>query len=511
MLNVLIVDDEVIVRTSLSGMVDWQQQGFCITGSAANGKAALNLLQSQPVDVLFTDIKMPILDGIGLLEQVRLLPRPPLVVVLSAYNEYDLVRRAFRLGAYDYILKSEITPASVQEVLQALRTRLGDGAGGQGVQNAESRQSRLRRLALGDQGAAADLLPEVWRLACFEIDNFQSQSLRFGTGLDSALVQPLLELAGQVPRIATKCVLAPVSFSRYVVLFCGQDAAEQAPSICRQLQRVWKDYMNLQCTVGISRLGEAEAQFQPQLQQCYSNITLKFVFGAGGVYTPAEEKLFCVRDALAREAQLRPLLENMGSAKGPGLIEIQQTLFSSLFAGTLQEAKTLALEMVYLVQMQLVDTGTDVWAVFNTQQEMDFYQQVCGLDNVRDVELWLSGIIRWVTRYLENNRVLSQMDIMDKACHFIADNYADPELNLAAVAGYVGLNDKYFSTRFNKEVGQSFVGYLVELRIARAKQLILKTDMRMYEVSEAVGFTSVEHFTRVFKKYTGVSPKNYHG
>lgn len=511
MLRVLIVDDEVIVRTSLSGMVDWEALGFCIVGTAANGKSALNIMQSEHVDVLFTDIKMPIMDGIELLTKMQDLQHPPLAVVLSAYDEYELVRRAFRLGAHDYILKNDITPAYVTDMLASIRKAAGPGTAGNKSAETQPQRETLRRMALGDMAQASSLLAGEWCLGCMEIDNFKTQSLRFGSQLETSLIQPMLELAGQIPRIATKCVITPVSFSRFILLFCGAETVGQAGSICRQLKKVWQDYINLQCTGGISKTGTGVQDFQPLLQECYSNITLKFIFGPGGVYTPAEEELFNIKKAAATQQKLRPLLEGMGSMKAQELINTQQTIFSSMLKGTLEEAKQLALETVYLIQMQLIDSGTDVWDVFNTEQQMDFYQQVCGLDTIRDVELWVTGIIRWVTRYLESTQVSSEMDIMDKARHFISDNYTNPELNLAAVAGYIGLNEKYFSTRFNKEVGKSFVGYLVELRIARAKQLILKTDMRMYEVSDAVGFTSVEHFTRVFKKHTGVSPKSYHG
>ncbi len=89
------------------------------------------------------------------------------------------------------------------------------------------------------------------------------------------------------------------------------------------------------------------------------------------------------------------------------------------------------------------------------------------------------------------------------------DNFNNPELSLRTVADYVGFNEKYFSTRFTKECGCTFITYLNDLRIRRAQELLLQTDMKMYEISEAVGYGSVEHFNHIFKKKMCKSPKEY--
>ena len=103
----------------------------------------------------------------------------------------------------------------------------------------------------------------------------------------------------------------------------------------------------------------------------------------------------------------------------------------------------------------------------------------------------------------------AQPDVMERARAFIRDNFVNPELTLKTVADYVGFNEKYFSTRFAKECGCTFISYLNGLRIERAGQLLLQTDMKIYEVCEAVGYHNVEHFNHVFKKKMGVMPKIY--
>lgn len=92
---------------------------------------------------------------------------------------------------------------------------------------------------------------------------------------------------------------------------------------------------------------------------------------------------------------------------------------------------------------------------------------------------------------------------------FMQDNFTNPELMLKTVADFVGFSEKYFSSRFTQECGCPFIGYLNDLRIGRAQELLLQTDMKIYEISDAVGYSSVEHFNHMFKKKLCMSPKDF--
>lgn len=89
------------------------------------------------------------------------------------------------------------------------------------------------------------------------------------------------------------------------------------------------------------------------------------------------------------------------------------------------------------------------------------------------------------------------------------DNFNNPELTLKTVADHVGFNEKYFSTRFTKECGCTFITYLNDLRIKRAQELLVRTNMKMYEISDSVGYASVEYFNHMFKKKLGISPRDF--
>lgn len=124
MIRVLIVDDDSLIHVTLRSMITWESYGYTVVFSCGNGNQALNYLKSHSVDLLITDIKMPGMNGLELMRQLRQQSRLPVTVALSGYDEFELVREAFRLGAYDYLLKEDINPVGLERLLTGLRQKV---------------------------------------------------------------------------------------------------------------------------------------------------------------------------------------------------------------------------------------------------------------------------------------------------------------------------------------------------------------------------------------------------
>ena len=88
--------------------MDWNELGYEVAGDAQNGEQALQILKKEQIDLVFTDMKMPVMDGIGLMQQINQMEKKPQIVALSGYDDFSLVRSAFKLGAFDYVLKEDI-------------------------------------------------------------------------------------------------------------------------------------------------------------------------------------------------------------------------------------------------------------------------------------------------------------------------------------------------------------------------------------------------------------------
>lgn len=118
MYKVIIADDDFLVRTYLKQMIDWKANGFTIAGDAKNGKEALRLIEQERPALIITDICMPVLDGIGLIRELRARKLPGHILVLSGHDDFAYVHEAMKLGIDDYLLKDDLTPENILHFLQ---------------------------------------------------------------------------------------------------------------------------------------------------------------------------------------------------------------------------------------------------------------------------------------------------------------------------------------------------------------------------------------------------------
>ncbi|MFD1907427.1 response regulator [Paenibacillus rhizoplanae] len=130
--KVLIVDDEILVRQGIKYVLDWEQEGFQIVGEAANGREALNSLQTLQPHIIITDIVMPVMDGEELTRLVKRDYPATEVIVLSSFSEFHYVRSTFQHGVADYILKPKLEAGALLQVLKKTRERIPglSGTGG---------------------------------------------------------------------------------------------------------------------------------------------------------------------------------------------------------------------------------------------------------------------------------------------------------------------------------------------------------------------------------------------
>lgn len=164
---------------------------------------------------------------------------------------------------------------------------------------------------------------------------------------------------------------------------------------------------------------------------------------------------------------------------------------------------------VFLARMaeRVQSYGMSFFDIF--PEETGLLQSLRGFETSRDREIWFRNTLRKVSDYCAEKRREKQKSDIQLAQEFMKDNFTNPELTLKTVADYVGFNEKYFSTRFTRECGCTFITYLNDLRLKRAQELLLHTNMKIYEISDAVGYANVEHFNHMFKKKLCISPRDY--
>lgn len=244
MRKVLIVDDEAIVRVTLRSMIRWEDYGMEVAADCNSGFQALNYLQNHAVDLLITDVKMPEMSGIELLRRAGEMGKRPVSLVLSGYNEFELVREAFRLGASDYLLKGDLTEENLSRTLKTLGEKYWNLSMEETTKGGEN--PKEKKISFPKQG--------TYGVAVFQVDDLFGQMARFGENLKDMLEVPMLEVVRQIPRVNKRAQLLPVHPGYCILLYAVTDFAMyrwDVLSVIRQMQAVWKDYMNLTVSAAV--------------------------------------------------------------------------------------------------------------------------------------------------------------------------------------------------------------------------------------------------------------------
>jgi len=396
--SVMVVDDEPFVRLSIASLADWEGEGFDFRFEASDGEEALARLALSPeIDIVILDLSMPVMDGLEFLRRMGQGDKGepgPAVIVLSAHDDFHLVREAFKLGAGDYLLKSELEAAP-------LRAALAKAAGGLS-------ESRDRTVAILERRQVESLKAQVLRdiLAGSPADEIEASFAFLGISL-----------------------AAP--FSIVAVWIEGFDEVEQR----------WKDE-------GLSR-------FSDMLYRSLAQILSTSYGGEVVLLRPSHAAVFVSgrRDA-ERGAE-------------------------ALAAEFCQDAKE------YLGRYLSVGASFSASAACARIEEAAEAYRSCR--EARSVE--------------------SRIVVLAKRA--MRERFADPSFSLDEAASRAGVSPNHLSFEFSKETGETFTSYLTRVRMEEAKRLLASTDLMVYEVGERVGYPSVEHFSRSFKRAVGASPARY--
>jgi two-component system, response regulator YesN len=396
--SVLLVDDEPFVRLSLASLCPAGAGGFDLTAEAGNGVEALAVLAARPeIDIVLLDLSMPVMDGLELLRRLRAEPlaRPMAVIVLSAHDDYHLVRDAFTLGAIDYLLKHELDAG-------ALRAALDKAAAGLAPSSERTRAILQRR----------------------ELELLKAQVLR---DLLAAAAPPELDQT-----------------------FAGLGIALAPPFAV--------------CCFWIEDL-EAVARRE----------------GGDGLARFSEMAARSLRHALdtAGRGELVP--------RGPGELVVLFSPAPSPGAAPLERTAR-----------AFCEDAADYLARYLSVKVTFSLGPVCGA--IRDAPAALAAA-------RAAHKVESRIVVLAKRA--IHERFADPEFSLEAASARAGVSKNHLSFEFSRETGETFTEYVARLRIDEAKRLLATTQLLVSEVGARVGYPSVEHFSRVFKKLAGVSPVKF--
>ncbi|QNK59190.1 response regulator [Paenibacillus sp. PAMC21692] len=497
MYRVMVVEDEPPLIRDIRYEIERNSSLFRVTATAINGADALRKLEEETPDVLFTDIRMPVMDGLELIKAIRQKDPELPFVILSGYRDFDYAKEALKFQAYDYLLKP-VSPDDVRKVLATLGAML------------EGRKEQRKRALLLSALHGEQLRDESDGL-------FAGRSLGLlvalcggASGAEASPADLESELATLTTPGTTVRVWSGKTSSEKIVIVDGDrdDDGEIAEreQLAKALQRLLEarsgTTVNVAIGAPVARLGDIAGS----LGSLRDLLRRRAEHGVSKLILENETP-----DASEAGSPIT-ILTNERLISLRSMVHLQQkSLFKAELSSLIGEWLSAQLpvpDFTALVKRTLHAVGKGYW-----RRDVDIDSVVDeSMESVTPNEIWSDSLIERleVALFVENSisrdspeGVVSKLDDYLKANSHL--NFDPKEL-----ASGIGLTAPYLSKLFKQYRGMPLIEYLAYLKIEKAKQLIRSDpELLAKEIGEMLKFTDPFYFSRLFKKFEGCSPSEY--
>ncbi|MCY9512610.1 response regulator transcription factor [Paenibacillus apiarius] len=529
-IKVLIADDEVIIRKGIRTSIDWEPLGIEIVGEARNGQEALELAESLQPDIVMTDIRMPLMDGLALAAKLKEQKPHIKLVIVSGYDDFDYARQALKIGVSEYLTK----PVGAGEMTK-LMSKLSDQIRAERERHSEEwhngmllRESMpyiqgkwLNRLLKGEhqdeemiRNRARQLHialdgPE-YAVVVIDIDDYRL-IMEQSTDREKELIQFAIqniaeELFGEK---FTTAVCRTEEDTLAVLLSVNMSNKHLITACCEEMQQCVRRYVKLSVTLGIGSIISSLANVQASMEEAMSAIRSKVYRGKGQIIVfDAKEHAQMKSPMLIPTEEELELLQRLATMDFAGIRERLDKWFRHCAEEgvSYQHVQTLCVKLVVLATTHVEQMGVkraDLDPVL-----LNPYDEVKKYETAHDMKQWLLEMFESFVLTISQYKTSRYRNIVSVAIQYVQEHYAE-ELKLEDIAGHVYVTPNYFSRVFKQETGEHFTEWLNKFRVEKAKPLLRDVSLKVYEVAEQVGYNDYKYFAHIFKKYTGTTPKEY--
>lgn len=539
MLKIFLAEDEVIVRETIKRMIPWEDLGFELVGEAADGEMALPLLLRQKPDLLITDIKMPFMDGLTLAKVAKKEIPGLKVVILSGYDDFNYAKQAINIGVEDYLLKP-ITKNALIERLTEIRSRYEHEKTQKEyyekfhreMQAYEKNSSRdffealvrgsmdMMEIYRRSEKLGLDIVAEAYNVLIFTMnceEDFSGQREGY-----SEWEAESLELLEEFFSENTSAMLFRCNIFSYGILIKGQKETieENTRSCVSEIQRIFdRKEQKRQWFVAAGEPVERLSQIQKSYYSASRAFSQRYLYDENILYydemASMEKKNVTEDDSTylrkvdvnaLNPAILQKFLSN-------GLLEETENFVKDYFYAIGQEPleslvfrNYVTLNVRFSVMSFLKEIGCDTRTLEQEDTEDVLSESSKSLENAI---AYAEKIISQAIALRDQNSGNKNRSILKTAVDFIDSHYMEEDMSLNKAANAANVSANHFSALFSQNMGQTFIEYLTNLRMNKAKEYLRCTSMRSSEIAGEIGYKDAHYFSYLFKKTQGMTPSDY--
>lgn len=541
MYKLLLVDDEPEVTEGLMMEIDWESCGFSEVKTAGNGKEATELIEKMEPDVLITDISMPYMNGLELADWVKKMYPITRVVILTGHDEFEYAKQAINLQVENYLLKPFSGSQLTETVLQ-VKQRMDEER--ETRNNVELLQEHYRMtLPIVREKFLSSLITRHQSLA-----SIREKAEKYGMELDGEgyvvsvisvlhsdkpeeeldplhavssikdLDLKLFSITNIAGEIWTRHQLGKVFIHQdQVVLFTvspdgrDEEVMEATQDALKEILQSIERFLKLPVMIGVGTFTRDIRSLKYSYEAAEVALDYRRILGINQIICIDDMEERVQEKLIFDEWKEQNLVRSIKVGTELELAEVIDELFDDLARVQapvqVHNFEHYLLEMVTAIikLSKMIDDGKDKDPIFAVGI-LDQYQK---LNTLNETKAWFTDLCGKVRSRIASRRQHSYKHIVEEAIQFTKSNFNDSELSINVVCAHLHISTGYFSSLFKKEVKMTYGAYLLQLRMEAAKEYLRTTELKTFEIADKVGFADPNYFSLCFKKYAGVSAKEY--
>ncbi len=526
MYKLMIIDDDEYIRERLKSIIAFDELELTLSCEASNGQEALELFDQFKPDIVITDISIPLIDGLTVAREMQRQNENLGLIVITGYGTLEFAQEAIKAGTAGFILKP-INRKELNDTLESIILRLEKAAHDR-IHLWQMESLLNESLPLLRERYLSSILTDSCRESEEEKrEHFKKLNLPISAGnfCITILIPNYLEIENKdceavqiaIANISGELLsqkgLECISFFTHtlqaVLLVQSKDPdfsflLEQALSVMRDRLRFYFTFDFYGC-IGkeVTALNDLSESYQSAIEA----IQYKDFFGENNIVNSRNVFRLERPKSISFKADIDWMEKTFMTGNAVGMEEEIQRFFSKV---TQMSGGSDALIRRACIELMVgIRSCAELSGIPLSKEDDDFFTDLFYSNSiVRTKQLLLKRIMR-LNLLLQEKRSSRISRTIQEARRFIEEHLTEADLNLTKVSEAAGLSPVYFCSLFKKETGIAFVDYLNQIRVEKAKALLASTPMKIYEVSEAVGYSNPKYFFQIFKKITGQKPREY--
>lgn len=534
-IKVFLVEDEMVIRRGIKNSIDWEKEGYIFCGEASDGELAYPMIIKEKPDILITDIRMPFMDGLELCKLVKKELPNIKILILSGYDEFDYAKEAIRLGVTEYLLKP-ISSGKLLEALNGVSESIRREKEDKDLvrkymeemrENTEHEKQKFFEQMIAGNLSMADALETGKKYEMnLSAGMYNLLLFRFTLGEENRKSGELLGEVEYAIEKLTERLEYVFEFQRGVegwafLLMADNEEqmSERVKELSKDLEEIMKNYSTIAYFGGIgqpvARLRELEESFREAERALAARFTMELnriisvedIRMAQNVDTLDDIEIMSFGEIEKTRTMLEKFLNNGAED------EIDE--FVDVYINELPEENLKSVLMrqyiimdAYIVMMSFCEKIEGIEGEMQAQSE-ELKNSMKTIQTLEEIKNYIRMLLKKIIGVRDTISGRRYSDIIEIAKDQIRKTYMSDEISLNTIAAEVGMSPSYFSSIFSKEMGKTFVEYLTEIRMDRAKELLMCSSMKTSEIGYEVGYKDPHYFSYIFKKTQNCTPKEF--